>query len=111
MTPRPNATYKWILVSAVKPTSLPAKSHPELPQRRRKREADRPPGGPGDDRGDDAVAGVVVGPGHDPRLGSVGQEHPAHDVHLPKRHRLVPLPFDMGPLAAAPMGIPSFFGG
>jgi hypothetical protein len=35
---------------------------------------------------------VVVDPGHDLRLRAVGEEHPAHDVHLPKRHRLVSLP-------------------
>jgi hypothetical protein len=66
--------------------------NPELPQRRGEREADRPPGGPGDDGGDDAVAGVVVDPGHDLGLGPVGQEHPADDVHLPKGHRLVAFP-------------------
>jgi hypothetical protein len=70
----------------------------ELPQRGGERQADGPPGGPGHDRCDDAVPGMVIDAGDDLGLGAAGQERPADDVQLPQRHRLIPLP----PPVAAP---------
>lgn len=54
--------------------------------------ADRPPGRPGDHRSDHGEPGVAVDPGDQLALPAAGQEHPAHDVHLPQRHRRLALP-------------------
>jgi hypothetical protein len=42
--------------------------------------------------GDEAVAGVVIDPGDDLDLDPISEEHAAHDVELPQRHRGVAFP-------------------
>ena len=76
--------------------------HPELAQRGGERQANRPARRPHHDLADHAEPGMIIHPGHQLRLGSVGQEDPAHQIHLPQRHRSVPLPPHIavfGPLA------------
>ena len=65
-------------------------------------QAHGPARGPHADRGDHAEPGVVIDPGDDLDLGSVGQEHAAHDVELPQRHRGVAFP----PLVVLPPAAP-----
>ena len=76
--------------------------HPEGAQRGGERQADGPPGGPGHHRGDHAVPGMIIDPGHDLGLSPVGQERPADDVQLPQRHRLIPLPPQVAVLRPLP---------
>ena len=77
---------------------------PNCAQRGGERQAHRPAGRPDHDQADHAVPGMVIDPGHELGLGPVGQEHPADDVQLPQRHRLIALPPQvavLGPLARA----------
>ena len=64
----------------------------ELAQRRGEGQADRSSGAPGHHRGDHAIPGMIIDPGHDLGLGPVSQERPADDVQLPQRHRLIAFP-------------------
>ena len=61
-------------------------------QRRTQRVAHRPGRRPRHHRRAHHEPGVVIDPGHHLHLGAVGQEHPAHHVHLPQLHRPAPLP-------------------
>ena len=76
--------------------------HPVGAQRGSKRQADGPSGGPGRHRGDHAVPGMVIDPGHDLGLGPAGQERPADDVQLPQRHRLIAFPPQVAVLGPLP---------
>ena len=52
---------------------------------------------------------MIIDPGHDLRLGPVGQERPADDVQLPQRHRLISFPPQvavLGPLPRAGLDQP-----
>ncbi len=66
--------------------------NPEPAQRGGERQARRPARGPGHDLADHAEPRVIIHARDQPGLGPVGQEDPAHQVHLPQRHRGVPLP-------------------
>ena len=76
--------------------------HSELPQGGSEGQADRPACRPDRHGGDHAVAGVVVDPGHDLRLGAVGQERAADDVQLPQCHWLVAFPAQVAVLRPLP---------
>jgi len=77
--------------------------HPEGLQRRREGQAHRPPGRTSHHLRYHAVAGMVVDPGDDLRLGAVGQEDPADDVHLPQLHWRRALPPQVVLPAFAPL--------
>jgi hypothetical protein len=57
-----------------------------------RRLADRAGGGPGDDLGRDAEAGVVGDARDDRTVSGVFDLHPSNDVHPPQLHRAGPLP-------------------
>jgi hypothetical protein len=76
--------------------------HAEPAQRGSERQAHRPARCPDHDLADHAVPRMVIDPGHDLRLGAVGQERPADNVELPQRHRRLPLPPAVGVLGPLP---------
>src|SRR5680860_157202 len=59
--------------------------------------------GPGNEKGGDAEAGVIIQTGHDLQFSSVGQAYPAHDVHLPEFHGTAPFPAPVVLPAPAPL--------
>ena len=66
--------------------------HPVDGHRLHESPADRPGGGPPHRGGDDAVPGMVIDPGHDLHLGSVGEKSAGGHVQLPQLHRHRPFP-------------------
>jgi len=67
------------------------------------RGADRPPGGPHHEGGDDDEPGVVIDPADEFQFPPVGQQHSAHDVELPQLHRFLAFPpLIRGPWPVAP---------
>ena len=76
--------------------------HTMRAHRQRQRLTRRPGRRPGHDQRRDAEPRVVIDPGHDLRLGAVGEAHAADDVHLPQLHRPGPLPTLVVGLLATP---------
>jgi hypothetical protein len=63
-----------------------------------------PGGGPQHRFGADDEPGMAVDPGDDLHFLPTGQEHPAHDVHLPQLHR--PPPFPAAVILPPPLTLP-----
>jgi hypothetical protein len=66
--------------------------HPVGAHRLHERQAHRAGGGPHDRLGEHAEPGMVIDPGHDLHLGTVGEERAGGHIELPQFHRDGPFP-------------------